>query len=304
MGGGGGKGSSGSGDSTVRFAPYVEDAHSALIGSSNAEMATALAGTNPFSALSFDNIDTAFFSTGYTIASFPSLWDMFGKFMAGLDIEALWAQLYENTVNSPALDATITAESVLLQNDIDNTAMPKIKAGYRDINAVMSTSFVTAATLIQSQKLKTMAKYSADVKLHGMDVAVGRWGKHLEWNGHVVEQYKLMNQIFWQTKLEYVKASGNLAVDIALWRLNVLAQHRANVQALNGATASHVKNTSPVGNAISGAMGGAAMGGLLGGMIPAVGAGVIGSGVAAGATMGLPGMLIGGALGLAAGLFS
>ena len=39
-------------------------------------------------------IEAAFFSAGYTIASFPSLYDMYGKFMAGLDVDTLFSQIF------------------------------------------------------------------------------------------------------------------------------------------------------------------------------------------------------------------
>lgn len=300
--GGGGKGGGGETSSEVRYAPYIEDAHAALINLSAIENNRLLAkagedgSTGPYAGLAFDNIDTAFFSSGYTIASYPSLWDMFGKFVAGLSVEALWDQIYDDSVNAPVTDAMITAESALLQDDIDTVALPKMNAGYRDMNAVMSSSFLTARTLIQDQKLKAVAKFSAQVKQHAMDIAVQRWGRHLEWNNHVVEQYRVMNQLFWATKFDLIDATGQLNTRNELWRFTVLDHHRLNVASLNGAVTSKTKGqeASTASRAIGGALGGAAMGAMAGAEIGTIG--------------GLPGAAVGavagGVLGLAGGLLS
>jgi len=116
--GGGKGGSSGSSTTTIRYAPYVESYHQAFLAKISEE-ALAVVDDSPFTGYTDIDVDTAFFGTGYLISSFPSLYDMYGKFMAGLDIEVLWAQNYEDTVNAAEVDNTVTAEADLIDDDIE-----------------------------------------------------------------------------------------------------------------------------------------------------------------------------------------
>jgi len=249
--------STGGGDSdvTIKYADYIQDAHKFLIqnevyggkkfvkeildmdiyGSPYYDYAQARPDDDPARLFPYPDIDDAMFSVGYTITSFPSLWDMYGKFVAGLDIEVLYEQIYEDMVNDPAINAAIGAEATYLDDESNRTSIPKITAGMRDLNAVMSSSFIYAKALIESDKLKMISKFSAALKMRAMELAVQRWAKHLEWNHNTVEQYMRMQQLFWGLRQEWVDKVTEMAKKDKLWPFEVLDCQRIIIATLNGA---------------------------------------------------------------------
>ena len=154
---GGGKGGGGDdGDQivTVRYAPYIEAKHSAFL-STVATHRKALTNDSAFDGFTDIVIDAAFFGTGYTIANFPSLYDMYGKFMAGLDVDTLFSQIFEDTVNAPEINDLVAAESDILDDEITNKVLPPILTGSRDINSVLSSTFIIAKSIQGTHKLKS-----------------------------------------------------------------------------------------------------------------------------------------------------
>ena len=245
----------GDSDVTIKYADYIHDAHKFLIqnevyggekfvkeildmdiyGSPYYDYAQARPDDDPARLFPYPDIDDAMFSVGYTITSFPSLWDMYGKFVAGLDIEVLYEQIYEDMVNDPAINAAIGAEATYLDDESNRTSIPKITAGMRDLNAVMSSSFIYAKALIESDKLKMISKFSAALKMRAMELAVQRWAKHLEWNHNTVEQYMRMQQLFWGLRQEWVDKVTEMAKKDKLWPFEVLDCQRIIIATLNGA---------------------------------------------------------------------
>jgi len=209
---------------------------------------------------------------------------MFGKFVGGLDIEVLWSHIYDEIVNDPILDDVITAQSVNLQDDIDTNALPRLNAGMRDINAVMSSSFVFGKSLIMAQKTKAMAEFSATVKLEATNRATQRWAKHLEWNHGVIEQHMKLTQLYWATKFDWVNADEETATREVLWPFTVLDHQRAIVGTLNGAPASAIKGETKFQRALGQVLSGASaanylLGGSGGGKAGGVSSGSGGGGL-------------------------
>jgi hypothetical protein len=290
----------------VRFAQYIEEFHTNLL-TLHQDYRDAIRDDSPFADWTDIPVDSAFFGTGYLISSFPSLYDMYGKFMAGLDIDALYTQIYADTVESTVIDDLVAAEADLLEDDIDTNILPRFETGMRDINAVMSSSFVIGKALIEATRVKAVAKFSAGLKYQMIPVAAERWKGHLEWNKGVVMTYAEIMKLYYSAKMDITDVNYSMAVKDMLWPFTVLDFNRAAAGALNGATAStEIAGTSRAGKVIAGALGGAATGLMAG---TAIGGFVgVGTGAATGAMIGMPagpfGALIGGALGLAAGLLS
>ena len=331
----GGGGDSGDQVVTMRYAPYIEVRHQNfldtvaahrdyLIGSANSvsligddvgpvlgsvmkllidragaagiPLSDAITHDSPF--IAYDNIliDVAFFGTGYTIASFPSLYDMYGKFMAGLDIDTLFSQVFEDTVNAPEINNLVAAESALLDDEITEKVLPPILTGARDINSVLSSTFVIAKAIPRDTQLKLIEKFSSEAKYRMIPVAVDRWKTHLEWNKAVVMSYAEIMKLYFSSKMDVTDFNYSMLAKDKLWPFTVLDYERAALGALQGATTTNkdVAGGSTMQKAIGGAMSGAAMGGMVGSMI---------AGSTAGSTMGLPGAIVGGVLGLAGSLF-
>ena len=266
---------------TVRYAPYIEDKHAAFL----AAVATYRAATtddSPFDGYTDIEVENAFFGTGYTIASFPTMYDMYGKFMAGLDIDTLFSQMFEDTVNSPEVNDLVAAEGDLIQDDVDE-AVTNIEVGYRDINSVQASTFVIARAIPADTKIKVLEKFRSELKYRLIPVAERRWEKHLEWNRDVIMTYAQLMKLYYSVKMDITDFNYTMDVKDKLWPFTVLDYERAALGALQGATksTSEVAGGSKVGNAISGALSGAAAGAMVGSAIPGIGTiiGAIGGGI-------------------------
>ena len=260
--------SSAGGESTIRYAEYIEVKHQEFLDKT-VELRDVALGNNPFSGFSTVPVDVAFFGAGYTIASFPSLYDMYGKFMAGLNIEAVWTELFEDTVNGPQVGNLVQTESAILQDELDSQVLPKFLAGMRDINAVVSSSFVIGKALLMETKEKQIAKYSAELRYRLIPIAEDRYKAHLAWNNSVIDTYMNIMKHFFTIKQALTSFNQDIESKEALWDLDVLDYERANLGALQGAIKTSTKNSRDSGSGIlGGALSGMAAGGMMSGGNP------------------------------------
>jgi len=296
MGGGGGGGDQ---RTEVRYAPYIESKHQSFLDEVQAERIIAVAN-DPFEDYTDVEVDVAFFATGYTIASFPSLYDMYGKFMAGLDIDSLYSQVFENVVNSPEVNNLVAAESALMDDDIETNSLPRIETGMRDVNSTLASSFIIARAIPEDAKVKSLLKFGAQLKYNLIPVAQAVWQTHLEWNKGVVGMYAEMMKFYFSAKADMDEINYAMAAKHSLWPFTVLDFERACLGALQGATVqkTDAAGASTASRVLSGALSGSAMGSMIGSKIaPATTAGVGGAtatsaggagyGAAAGAILGI-----------------
>lgn len=260
-----GGGGSGSQKTTIRYAAYIESHHGAFLDKVQEER-IAVVDSSPFTDYVDVEVDDAFFGAGYTISSFPSLYDMYGKFMAGLDIDDLYTQTFEDTVNSSVVGDLIAAEGTLIDDEIETTSLPRFQVGMRDINAVMSSSFVVGKSLIEDARTKMVAKFSADLKYRLIPVATQRWTAHLDWNKLVVATYAEIIKLYFSAKTDTDEINYAMAAKNKLWPFTVLDYERASLGALQGATNEKrdVAGASTTARVLAGAMSGAAMGAMIG----------------------------------------
>lgn len=280
FGGGGGGGDS---STEVRYAPYLESIHVDFLTSLRTDVDMLYHNTprwqSPYGNHVAIEVEDAFFGTGYTIASFPSLYDMYGKFLAGLDIEVLYSQLYEDTLNAPVINDLIASEGMLLDDEINTNSLPRFQAGMRDINSVMSSSFVIGKSLIEDTRTKAISKFSSELKYRLIPVAQDRWAKHLEWNRNVVMSYAEIMKLYYMSKSDMNDHNYEMAREHLLWPFTVYDYERAAIGALQAATNSKTsQKSSRLGGALSGAASGAMAGAMFGGFGAIVGAMVGGIG--------------------------
>lgn len=291
--------SGGGGDASgeIRYAPYLEDAHKELLGEGGLEeynvfglVRDAMTGNlpgkvNPFGAHDAIDISRGFFGVlegdpniTYELDSFPSLFDMYGKFMGGLDVCDLWGKIYENLAHGPEIAATVAAHSAVLQDDIDTTIMPKFLAGMRDINAIQSTAFVVGKGLISASHVRGVNDFQAKIRQGTLQLSGAIWEKHLTWNTEVIKTYGDFFKLYHATKLDTDKAQlGYQAKDI-LWDLGVMDHARMAIGAMSGqAATTGGGGEDSGGGALGGAMGGAAAGFMVAGPVGALIGGVLGA---------------------------
>ncbi len=286
-------GSSGgsSGDNTVRYAKYLESAHSALLNHSGSDspdlsvidVFNAALNNSPYEDYVPLYVDDAFFGNDYEIKNFPSLWDMYGKFMGGFDVCDLYGEIYENIVHGPEINAAVSAQAALLDDDIEANVLPRFLGGMRDINSVMSSSFIIGKAIVEDARVKSINKFQSDIRLKAVDAAIKVWDKHLDWNKNVVTVYADLFKLYYATKMDVDKTNLEYATKDELWNLHLFDDVRAMLGAMTGSPAAVGKNEpSQTSKAIAGLASGTATGAMIGGM---------------------PGAIIGGTLGLAMSFF-
>ena len=299
----GGGGNGGDTETTIRYAGYIESKHQAFLNEVQTKR-IATVDDSPFTGYTDIIIDDAFFGAGYLISSFPSLYDMYGKFMAGLDIDVLYSQLFEDTVNAPEVSNLVSAEAALMDDDIDTNIIPRLIVGQRDINSVMASSFIVGKAVIEDARVKSLSRFSAELKYRLIPIALERWKIHLDWNKLVVGIYAEIMKFYFSAKVDVNDANYTKAAQDKLWPFTVLEFERAALGALQGAmnTATDVAGSSTAAKVLSGALTGAAMGATVGSAIApataavpatattpatAATAGGAGYGAAAGAALGI-----------------
>lgn len=236
----------GGGESTsVRFAPYVEAHHVDFLDTVGEYIDSTLAAENPYSdwedGVLLGEIEASFFGTGYLISDFPSLYDMYGKFMAGLDIEVLFDQSLDDTINGTPVANAISAEAISLSDELENVAYPRFDAGMRDINAVMSSTYVVGKAMMETERLKALSKFSANVRLGLVPTAVQRWQSHLDWNKNVIDSYQAIMKLYVATTTGIRGLDYDMKVKAALWPFQVLSYEGTALGALVGASDSKTK---------------------------------------------------------------
>ena len=298
---GGGGGSSPISMTYVMYAPYVEARHSAFLNSMFSYRVAACA-TNPFEVYTPIMVDNAFFGAGYALSSFPSLYDMYGKFMAGLDIEALWTQEYNDTLDSAVMNNLVAAEGALLDDELESTSIPRFQAGMRDINSVISSSYAVGRSILEDSRTKLVEKFSAELKYKLIPIAQERWKTHLDWNQQVVKVYMEVIKFYLLAKTDQDEINYAMAAKKALWPFTVLDFERAGLGALQGATVTAkegVAGASTASKVLSGALSGAAMGAMIGSNVSASAGSLLSLG---GSTYAGAGAIVGAGLGIAAAL--
>lgn len=290
-------GKNSAGNSEIRFAPYLESAHYKMINKGGSDLLTysvfgcinTAFDNSPYSEYTDVAAEDGFLGVGYQVGQFPSLFDMYGKFMASLDVESLWSETYASTVTGPEVGAAVEAHSDILQDEIETKILPDLLLGYRSLNAVNSSAFALSIGQVYGAKVKSISQFASQLQLHMIDLVQSRWAGHLDWNKSVITVYSDMLKLFYSAKFDADARNMEFAVKDKLWNLSLFDYARAIVGTLNGsASTKTTPEPSQTMKSISAAMAGAGAGATIGQQIAPQG-----SGAAWGAG-------VGGVLGLAA----
>jgi hypothetical protein len=282
--GGGGSGGGGKTESTIRYAPYIEAHHSTFLDNIASSVASTI-GNSPF--IGYIPIDylSGFFGVGYALSSFPSLYDMYGKFMAGLDVDALYTQILQDSINNPAINNLVSDHALELADDIIQNASPRLVTGLRDINSVVSSSFIVGKAMLETARIKALSKYDMSLRVTMIPVADSRWSSHLTWNKGVVMTYAEILKLYFSAAMDMDNHNYSMVTKDILWPFTVLEYQRAALGAMQGASnsKSDVAGASTGQKVIGGALTGAAAGAM--------------AGAAYGTIGGYPGAIVGGVVG-------
>ena len=276
--------SSSKGEGRIRYPKYLERAHKYYINKI-VELTDEIVDLSPYGEYTDIDIDTAFFGAGYVLSSFPSLYDMYGKFMAGLDIEYLFNQAFKDTTDGTVIRNLVSEQASILSSDLANEAIPRYEVGMRDINAVVSGTFVIGKAMLERKRIQEISRFDSEVRYKMIPVAVERWKTHLSWNSQVVTTYAEIMKFYFMAVLDVDGYNYEMHAKDVLWPFTVLDFERLALGAIGGGGGGGSVGTagaSRAGKVIGGAMSGAAAGAMVGNV---------------------PGAVIGGILGFASGFF-
>jgi hypothetical protein len=247
-------GKSGGGDTVVRYAPFLETAAKRLIADGWVHTDEQM-DISPYTGLVVTNPALAFFGIGYVMSDYPSMFDMFGKFMAGLDIETLNAQILQDALYGPVVEEAVSAAAAILDSDINAHSYPRFEEGMADINAVMDSEFMMGRAFMEDGRNRSVAKYISDIHLHMLDLGHQRWVHHLQWNAQVISHYLSIFHTYFGEETQYVSTTTGLETANHLWPFTVLSHQRELIGVLNGAHAAAVKKDSGFARVMSGVLG-------------------------------------------------
>lgn len=287
-GGGGGGGAEHDPVTIIRYTEYVEVKHKSFL-SAIAAYKNKTIDDSPFADFTDIEIDSAFFGVdsygfGRKITSSAALYDVFGKHMAALDIEALWDTSFSSTLTNNAIDELSAAEAALLDDEIDSAAEPDFIVAMRDINAITSSTFIVGCANIEVNRAKSISAFNNNLIYTMLPDAQKRWDKTIDWNKAIVELNSRMHQTYYDKKVAINDFNSKMSVEDTLWPFTVLEWERAALGALQGArsAASSMETKDDrtgiqkgLGGALSGATVGYQVGGgwgaAIGGALGAIG---------------------------------
>jgi hypothetical protein len=149
---------------TTRYAPYIEAQHESFLTTTMAYR-NSLINNSPFANYNEVEVVNAFFGLGYVISNFPSLYDMFGKRMAGLDIETIWNNEFERALNDTNIDTAIEEEIKLIDDRLVKEDLSEYQLSMRNLNAVPTSSFIVGKAVVEDKRIKLIIQLILDNKL-------------------------------------------------------------------------------------------------------------------------------------------
>lgn len=235
---------------TRRYAPYIEAAHNNFFTVMATSRDVALAA-NPYDGYSFDDIDNNFFSIGYVMANFPSLYETFGKFMAGLDIDALWHKAVDAILTPDEIKQNISEKADTLNRKLEIESLPEHQQKMRDLNAVQSSTYCVGKAMLDDKRVKQVGQISFDETSKLMLELEKNWLKTINFNAEVVKKYALIMKNYFMSRMTTDEAHYHKAAEDALWPFKVLEYNRKGLFALapNTKTAAHQQTTFSQSNA-------------------------------------------------------
>lgn len=219
---GGSSSSSGDTTKTKRYAPYIESKHTDFLAIT-AIRRDDIIDDSPFTNYDPVDVDIAFFGLGYIISSFPSLNNMFGKHMAGLDIEEVWTRAFDKLINEHEIDDAVVERMKLADDEMVKGELADFQVDMRNLNAVATSSFVLGKAVVEDKRVKTIAKISLDAKIDFFAIALDEHTSHLSWEKKTVTVYAEIMKSYFMFKPELDDVNTTFDSRDLLWPFTVLS---------------------------------------------------------------------------------
>lgn len=216
---------------TIKHPDYVQEHHDRFLNQIEVQQAIGLAA-NPFIAIEHRNINDVFFGAGYLLSSYASLYDMFGKFMAGLDLEELWKKGELSLLTTEEIQAHVAEEKQRLDDKIDIEVIPKFKREMRDLNAVASSSFIVGCAKIEAKRVKDRAAISLEIVSGIIPSVSDKFIGDLSWAKEIILSYSKIMKSYFTLKVDTEIKLYTAHAEKVLWPFTVLDYNRRALNSL------------------------------------------------------------------------
>ena len=272
-------GGGGSETTRIRYADYIESAHSSNIRLSQ-RWNDVLRNTSPYNDFTNISFSDALYSAGYSMRNYPSINSLFKTFVYNLDVVNLFDTVFNQVVNAGTIKRLVNAHSTLLDDEIEQTTLPRFKAGMRDIGAVMTSSYVIGSAIVEQGKIKALSKYKAELEHSLTALSVNVFNSILGWKQEAVRTFLDIVKCETALHIDQTKLNYEIKVKDVLWPFTVMQNDQAIIGSLQGSM-KHTTDKAGI-STTSSVAGGAMTGAAAGTMIAGPGWGTVLGGVAGG----------------------
>lgn len=213
--------------SYIRFAPYIESRHEDFLITTDASVNSAIL-RNPYI-----DYDSSYLAIGMGLSTIESIYEYFGSHLSGFNIELLWTEVFNNRINSSEINEVFLQEKKLFNDEfikkIDEYALQM-----RDINAVISSSFIVGKAKLESQRIKKLSNISSHYKCSMIPEISKDFLISLKNQKSEVIQYITLMKIWYQFKIDTDDMDTNVNARKVLWPFTVLDFEGLALNAIKG----------------------------------------------------------------------
>jgi hypothetical protein len=219
----------------VRYAPYLEEYHQAFLGVTRDKVLTAIIDS-PYGDYTPIEVNNAFFSIGLSISDYPTLYDMFGKHMSGFDVEVLYRSDFENLFTKSEINSSVAAAIGLVNDDVITKVLNKFQTAMRDINSVITSSFIVGKAMVENMRVKKLSEISSKAKFELISDPQKSSNAFLSWAKKVVTSYAESMKLYYSAAMDVNEINFKMKVQDVLWPLIILDFERSALSSLKGQT--------------------------------------------------------------------
>ena len=274
---------------TVRFAPYIEEKHEDFLATVFLK-GDEVVDDSPFEEYVDIDVDPAFFGIGYVISQYTALYDAYGKYMAGMDIEVKWTRAFTSVHEADEARQPTIEELDAVADSILKKELPDFLLLMRENNCVQTSTFTIGKSLMEDKRIKLVEDFSLKRRVKLMPSVNVHYRADLDWFRKLTTLYAELMKVYYISKTEMVDTNDLYRVRNTLWAFEIFDFEGTALGALRGA-ATYIKRgpmrqrstiskvLSVASYAATGATYGSVIGGIPGTVIGAVVGTVVGIGM-------------------------
>ena len=286
-GGGGGEHRVTTHTNVIKYAPYIEVQHKPFLTAYETRVPEATE-TTPFDDFEVSNYDAAFFSAGNTIVNYSNSFTLFKTFQLDIDFNLVFNSSLDRVMKASNSNDLVAAEQANLNTELETKKSQQMQADARDINAVLSTSFIISKTNREKKRLKALAEYSKEVKLKRINDINIDVENNLAHSRSLITDYMEMLKGYFETSITMDENEFGRIAQKFLWPFTVTDQWKRSVAILEvpnniDLTKPHLVGPRPktktqraVSGVVTGLQVGIQIGTYIGGWIGAIVGAIIG----------------------------